>query len=100
MSSLLPALPVRNSMLVSDYILICPLGIDGGTESLGITAGETKNPSRNMPRIIKFVFWRCVSLLERFFPRVDTSFSILLFYLLSILVIGLNGEPLPRSPYL
>ncbi|KAJ3749272.1 amino acid permease-domain-containing protein [Lentinula detonsa] len=45
----------------------------GGTESLGITAGETKNPSRNMPRVVKFVFWR-----------------ILLFYLLSILLIGLN----------
>ncbi|KAJ6497803.1 amino acid permease-domain-containing protein [Mycena sanguinolenta] len=45
----------------------------GGTESLGITAGETKNPSKNMPRVVKFVFWR-----------------ILLFYILSILVIGLN----------
>ena len=32
----------------------------GGTESLGITAGETKNPSKNMPRVVKFVFWRCV----------------------------------------
>ena len=32
--------------------------LDGGTESLGITAGETKNPSRNMPRVVKFVFWR------------------------------------------
>ncbi|KAI0329218.1 hypothetical protein GY45DRAFT_1280260 [Cubamyces sp. BRFM 1775] len=45
----------------------------GGTESLGITAGETKNPSRNMPRVVKFVFWR-----------------ILLFYILSILLMGLN----------
>ncbi|KAJ6558481.1 amino acid permease-domain-containing protein [Mycena vulgaris] len=45
----------------------------GGTESLGITAGETKNPSKNMPRVVKFVFWR-----------------ILLFYVLSILLIGLN----------
>ncbi|TCD66713.1 hypothetical protein EIP91_001006 [Steccherinum ochraceum] len=45
----------------------------GGTESLGITAGETKNPSRNMPRVVKFVFWR-----------------ILIFYILSILLIGLN----------
>ncbi|KAH9920102.1 amino acid permease/ SLC12A domain-containing protein [Fomitopsis serialis] len=45
----------------------------GGTESLGITAGETKNPSRNMPRVVKFVFWR-----------------ILLFYILSIALIGLN----------
>ncbi|KDQ49380.1 hypothetical protein JAAARDRAFT_187084 [Jaapia argillacea MUCL 33604] len=45
----------------------------GGTESLGVTAGETKNPSRNMPRVVKFVFWR-----------------ILLFYILSIALIGLN----------
>ncbi|OAX40860.1 hypothetical protein K503DRAFT_713784 [Rhizopogon vinicolor AM-OR11-026] len=45
----------------------------GGTESLGITAGETKNPSRNMPKVVKFVFWR-----------------ILLFYVLSITLIGLN----------
>ncbi|KAI0686852.1 amino acid permease-domain-containing protein [Cytidiella melzeri] len=45
----------------------------GGTESLGITAGETKNPSRNMPRVVKFVFWR-----------------ILFFYLITILLIGLN----------
>ncbi|KAH8107816.1 amino acid permease-domain-containing protein [Cristinia sonorae] len=45
----------------------------GGTESLGITAGETRNPSRNMPRVVKFVFWR-----------------ILIFYILCILLIGLN----------
>ncbi|KAI0790711.1 amino acid permease/ SLC12A domain-containing protein [Abortiporus biennis] len=45
----------------------------GGTESLGVTAGETKNPSKNMPRVVKFVFWR-----------------ILLFYILSIGLIGLN----------
>ncbi|TDL15925.1 hypothetical protein BD410DRAFT_795911 [Rickenella mellea] len=46
---------------------------DGGTESLGITAGETCNPTRNMPRVVKFVFWR-----------------ILIFYVLSIFLIGLN----------
>lgn len=34
--------------------------VDGGTESLGITAGETKNPSKNMPKVVKFVFWRFV----------------------------------------
>jgi len=45
----------------------------GGTESLGITAGETKNPTSNMPRVVKFVFFR-----------------ILLFYVLSIILIGLN----------
>ncbi|KAI9170563.1 amino acid permease [Paramyrothecium foliicola] len=48
-------------------------GIDGGTESIAITAGETKNPTRNMPKVVKNVFWR-----------------ILLFYILSILLIGLN----------
>src|ERR1700722_13635389 len=32
--------------------------LDGGTESLGITAGETENPSKNMPKVVKFVFWR------------------------------------------
>ncbi|KIY50737.1 hypothetical protein FISHEDRAFT_38357 [Fistulina hepatica ATCC 64428] len=45
----------------------------GGTESLGLTAGETRNPSRNMPRVVKFVFWR-----------------IIIFYVLSIFIIGLN----------
>lgn len=30
----------------------------GGTESLGITAGETENPSKNMPKVVKLVFWR------------------------------------------
>ncbi|KAI0322347.1 amino acid permease/ SLC12A domain-containing protein [Amylostereum chailletii] len=45
----------------------------GGTESLGITAGETRNPTKAMPKVVKFVFWR-----------------ILLFYILSILLIGLN----------
>ncbi|KAF9485823.1 hypothetical protein BDN70DRAFT_870714 [Pholiota conissans] len=45
----------------------------GGTESLGITAGETKNPSKNMPRVVNLVFWR-----------------IMIFYILTILIIGLN----------
>ncbi|KAF8973198.1 amino acid permease-domain-containing protein [Flammula alnicola] len=45
----------------------------GGTESLGITAGETKNPSKNMPRVVNLVFWR-----------------IMIFYILTVLIIGLN----------
>lgn len=45
----------------------------GGTESLGITAGETRNPSKNMPRVVKLVFWRIVT-----------------FYILTVLLIGLN----------
>jgi AAT family amino acid transporter len=49
------------------------LSPDGGTESIAITAGETKNPTKNLPRVVKNVFWR-----------------ILLFYVLSVLLIGLN----------
>lgn len=45
----------------------------GGTESIAITAGETRDPARNIPRVVKNVFWR-----------------ILLFYILSSLLIGLN----------
>ncbi|KIY71117.1 hypothetical protein CYLTODRAFT_487487 [Cylindrobasidium torrendii FP15055 ss-10] len=45
----------------------------GGTESLAIAAGETKNPTRNIPQVVKLVFWR-----------------ILIFYILTIFLIGLN----------
>lgn len=47
--------------------------IDGGTESIAITAGETRNPSRTLPKVVKNVFVR-----------------ILLFYVVSIIIIGLN----------
>ncbi|KAF9928750.1 hypothetical protein FBU30_002117 [Linnemannia zychae] len=43
-----------------------------GTELIGIAAGESENPRKNVPRAIKQVFWR-----------------ILLFYIASIFVIGL-----------
>lgn len=42
-----------------------------GTEIVGLAAGESENPEENVPKSIKFVFWR-----------------ILLFYIGSILVIG------------
>lgn len=45
----------------------------GGTESIAVTAGETKDPAKNLPKVVRNVFWR-----------------ILLFYVLSILLIGLN----------
>jgi AAT family amino acid transporter len=45
----------------------------GGTESIAITAGETRDPARVLPKVVKNVFWR-----------------ILLFYILSALMIGLN----------
>ncbi|WP_107941739.1 amino acid permease [Metasolibacillus fluoroglycofenilyticus] len=43
-----------------------------GTELLGVTAGETDNPGKNIPKAVKSVFWR-----------------ILLFYILAIAAIGL-----------
>ncbi|WP_289136909.1 amino acid permease [uncultured Brevibacillus sp.] len=43
-----------------------------GTELVGIAAGESDNPGKNVPKAIRQVFWR-----------------ILLFYVLTILVIGL-----------
>ncbi|KAK2589428.1 Basic amino-acid permease [Conoideocrella luteorostrata] len=43
----------------------------GGTESIAITAGETKNPTKNLPRVVKNVFWR-------------------ILFILSVLLIGLN----------
>ncbi|MBS4174626.1 amino acid permease [Bacillus sp. FJAT-49736] len=43
-----------------------------GTELLGVAAGESDNPEKNIPKAVKQVFWR-----------------ILLFYVLAILVIGL-----------
>ena len=43
-----------------------------GTELVGIAAGESKDPAKNVPKAVKQVFWR-----------------ILLFYVLAILVIGL-----------
>ncbi|KAL4969949.1 amino acid permease [Aspergillus stella-maris] len=45
----------------------------GGTESIAITAGETKDPARTLPKVVLNVFWR-----------------ILIFYMLSSLIIGLN----------
>lgn len=45
----------------------------GGTESIGITAGEQRNPSRNMPRVIRNVFFR-----------------IILFYILTVIIIGFD----------
>lgn len=42
-----------------------------GTELVGVVAGESENPEKNVPKAIKSIFWR-----------------ILVFYILTILVIG------------
>ncbi|KAI0695946.1 amino acid permease-domain-containing protein [Cerioporus squamosus] len=66
----------------------------GGTESLGITAGETKNPSRNMPRVVNLFSGGEPSDVHTV-PGLATDQAltvrrILLFYILSILLMGLN----------
>lgn len=43
-----------------------------GTELIGVAAGESENPRKNVPKAIKQVFWR-----------------IILFYIISIFIIGL-----------
>ncbi len=43
-----------------------------GTELLGVTAGESEDPAKNIPKAVRQIFWR-----------------ILLFYVLAILAIGL-----------
>ncbi|CDN43958.1 hypothetical protein BN871_DW_00240 [Paenibacillus sp. P22] len=43
-----------------------------GTELVGVAAGESENPRRNVPRAIRTIFWR-----------------ILLFYMVAIFIIGL-----------
>lgn len=45
----------------------------GSVESIGVTAGETKNPGRVMPKVAKTVFYR-----------------IIIFYILSVIIIGVN----------
>lgn len=57
-------LSIFNVMLVAGFAF-------QGSEIIGVTAGETKNPRQDIPRATKLIFWR-----------------ILLFYVLTILVIG------------
>lgn len=54
-------------------------GEDGGTESLGVTAGETENPAKNMPRVIKFVFWRYEFTIDGPFTP-ELTYSIVSFF--------------------
>lgn len=61
-----PALRVRIAVYLHVKISTYWVVVVGGTESLGITAGETKNPSKNMPRVVKMVFWRYVRLLVKY----------------------------------
>lgn len=65
--SIVLALLISNNPYKSSY--------SGSTKSIAVTLGETKDLSRNFPRGICNIFW-----------------CILLFYILSILVIGLTYD--------
>jgi lysine-specific permease len=59
--------------IVSVFIVFIAAGFSfQGTEIVGVTAGESEDPAKNVPKAIKNVFWR-----------------ILIFYILAIAVIGL-----------
>lgn len=60
-----------NSLSILSVFMIAGFSFQG-TELIGVAAGESKNPTKNVPKAIKQVFWR-----------------ILLFYICSILIIGL-----------
>lgn len=59
--------------ILSVFVVFIAAGFSfQGTEIVGVTAGESEDPAKNVPKAIKNVFWR-----------------ILIFYILAIAVIGL-----------
>jgi lysine-specific permease len=64
--------PFSGGMLGTFVIFIAAGFSFQGTEIVGVAAGESENPAKNIPKAIKSVFWR-----------------ILLFYVLAIFVVGL-----------
>ncbi|KAI8825597.1 amino acid permease-domain-containing protein [Fimicolochytrium jonesii] len=75
----IPGAPFKNGVLGVFNVFVIAFFSFGGTELIGITAGEAKNPRKNVPKAINQTFWR-----------------ILIFYILSILTIGLlirNDDP-------
>ncbi|KAI8903544.1 amino acid permease/ SLC12A domain-containing protein [Gorgonomyces haynaldii] len=74
----IPGAPFKSFLSVFQVFVIAFFGF-GGTELVGIAAGETINPQENVPKAVNGTFWR-----------------ILLFYIGSILVMGLvirNDDP-------
>ncbi|KAI8591809.1 amino acid permease/ SLC12A domain-containing protein [Geranomyces variabilis] len=75
----IPGAPFKNGVLGVFNVFVIAFFSFGGTELVGITAGEVKNPRKNVPKAINQTFWR-----------------ILLFYVSSVFVIGLvirNDDP-------
>ncbi|CAG9961932.1 unnamed protein product [Clonostachys byssicola] len=69
----LPGAPFVNGIGGFASVFVTAAFAYGGTESIAITAGETKSPAKTIPKVVQNVFWR-----------------ILFFYVLSVLIIRLN----------
>ena len=69
----IPGAPWHNGIGGFASVFVTASFAYGGTESIAVTAGETQNPAKNLPKVVRNVFWR-----------------ILLFYIISVLIIGLN----------
>ena len=71
--------PFKNGLAGIVNVFLIAFFSFGGTELVGVTAGETKDPAKNVPKAIYGTFWR-----------------ILIFYIMTIFVIGLvipNDDP-------
>ncbi|KAH6572294.1 hypothetical protein BASA61_005714 [Batrachochytrium salamandrivorans] len=71
--------PLKNGIVGIFNVFVIAFYGFGGTELVGVTAGEAVNPRKTVPNAIKKTFWR-----------------ILLFYIISIFIIGLvvrNDDP-------
>ncbi|KAJ3039487.1 hypothetical protein HDV00_012167 [Rhizophlyctis rosea] len=75
----IPGAPFKNGAVGIFDVFVVAFFSFGGTELVGITAGEVKNPRENVPKAINQTIWR-----------------ILLFFISTILIIGLlirNDDP-------
>ncbi|KHN96076.1 amino acid permease [Metarhizium album ARSEF 1941] len=89
----IPGAPFANGIGGFTSVFVSASYAYSGTESIAMTAGEAKDPTKNLPRAIKNVFWR-----------------ILVFYFTSVLLIGLNipytspdlakGNAINTSPFI
>jgi lysine-specific permease len=80
----IPGAPLKNGLQGFLDVFILAFFAFGGTELVGITAAETKDPSTSIPTAIKQTFWR-----------------ITLFYIGSVAVMGLvlrNDDPRLLNP--
>ena len=66
-----------------------------GTELVGVTAGESENPRRDMPRAIRTVFWRIML----FYIGAIAIIGFLLPYTDPSLLTAANNEDITASPF-